>query len=302
MNTPLVSIICCTYNHGPYIRECLDGFMIQKTDFPIEVLIHDDASTDSTADIIKEFEEKYPSIIKPIYAKENRYSQGIDIFSQILLPKALGKYIAICEGDDYWTDSFKLQKQVDFLELNKNCSVCCHKYILQESNQIVICNDVFDDSFFHIEEYIDSKQWIIQPLTAVFRSSCYNNQEFMQYKCSKDVTLFYYLLNKGNAYKMSDVMGVYRLHDQGTFSQLDMSEKLLGNFKTVLSISLIDKSLMAAKYLKGTVDDVMSAVGLRFIAKNLMLFIKADRQLSQYFEIHYVYKLIIGKIRTFFFK
>ena len=117
-NTPLVSIICSTYNHELYISQCLDGFLLQKTTFSFEVLVHDDASTDNTPNIIRNFEDKYPEIIKPIYQKENQYSKGEDIFFKYQCARAQGKYIAICEGDDYWLDPLKLQKQVDFLEQN----------------------------------------------------------------------------------------------------------------------------------------------------------------------------------------
>lgn len=115
----LVSVICTAYNHESYIRQCLDGFVMQKTNFSFEVLVHDDASTDRTADIIREYEAKYPDIIKPIYQNENQYSKGIAIYSKFIYPNVNGKYIAICEGDDYWIDPFKLQKQVDFLETNE---------------------------------------------------------------------------------------------------------------------------------------------------------------------------------------
>jgi hypothetical protein len=121
--TPVVSINCVTYNHEPYIRDALDGFLIQQTDFPFEILIHDDASTDGTADIIRGYEKRYPHIIKPIYQIDNQYSQG-NKPGIINRKRARGKYIAMCEGDDYWTDSFKLQKQVDFLERTPSYSLC----------------------------------------------------------------------------------------------------------------------------------------------------------------------------------
>lgn len=112
---PLVSISCITYNHVSYIRQCLDGFLMQKTDFPFEIVVHDDASTDKTAEIVREYEKKYPNIIKPIYELENQYSKpGISI-NDITFPYLRGKYIALCEGDDYWIDENKLQMQVDFL-------------------------------------------------------------------------------------------------------------------------------------------------------------------------------------------
>ncbi len=145
--TTKVSISCLAYNHEPYISKCLDGFIMQKTDFPFEVLIHDDASTDRTADIIREYEAKYPDIIKPIYQTENKYSKGIGITKTYQFPRAKGKYIAMCEGDDYWTDPLKLQKQVDFLETNSDFNLCFHKvYYVDENNKEIPFNDYNKDT------------------------------------------------------------------------------------------------------------------------------------------------------------
>ena len=126
MTKCLVSVDVITYNHAKYIRQCLDGFVMQKTNFPFEVLIHDDASTDGTADIIREYAEKYPDIIKPILQTENQWSRGVSVDKVYNFPRIRGKYVAICEGDDYWTDPHKLQKQVDFLETHPDYSVCFH--------------------------------------------------------------------------------------------------------------------------------------------------------------------------------
>lgn len=112
----LVSVCCITYNHFLYIRESIDSFLMQVTDFPFEVIIHDDASTDRTSEIIMEYAQKYPDIIKPIIQTENQFAKGGLINPRFVFPKAKGKYIALCEGDDYWTDCNKLQKQVQFLE------------------------------------------------------------------------------------------------------------------------------------------------------------------------------------------
>jgi glycosyltransferase involved in cell wall biosynthesis len=117
--SPVLASICClTYNHENYVRDSIDSFLLQETDFPFEVLIHDDASTDRTAEIINDYARRYPRIIRPILQRENQFSKGGLIALRFVFPKARGKYIAICEGDDYWTDKTKLQQQVSFLENN----------------------------------------------------------------------------------------------------------------------------------------------------------------------------------------
>ena len=117
----LVAIYCTTYNHEPYIRQCLDGFVMQETDFKFVAIVHDDASTDRTATIVREYADKYPDIIKPIYETENQYSKKDKSLKRIMegaIEKTGCKYVAFCEGDDYWIDPCKLQKQVDFLDLH----------------------------------------------------------------------------------------------------------------------------------------------------------------------------------------
>lgn len=139
-NLPLVAIRCITYNHELYIRDALDGFIMQKTDFPFVAIVHDDASTDGTADIIREYVAEYPDIIKPIYETENQYSKK-DGSIQRIMQKACeetgAKYIALCEGDDFWTDPFKLQKQVDILEANPEIGMCYTKtrYLYQSTKK-----------------------------------------------------------------------------------------------------------------------------------------------------------------------
>lgn len=125
-DVPLVSVRCITYNHEPYIAQALDGFLMQKTNFPFEVIVHDDASTDKTANIIREYEKKFPKIIKPIYETENQYSKHDGSLSRIVNAALKGKYVAMCEGDDYWIDENKLQMQVDFLEKHGDVSATYH--------------------------------------------------------------------------------------------------------------------------------------------------------------------------------
>lgn len=119
----IVSVNCIAYNQEKYIKDCLDGIVMQKTTFRFEAIVHDDASTDGTADIIKEYSQKYPKIIKPIFEKENQWSKNDGSLDRIMLDACKGKYIAFCEGDDYWIDPYKLQKQVDYLETHSEYSL-----------------------------------------------------------------------------------------------------------------------------------------------------------------------------------
>ena len=134
----MVSIRCLAYNHEPYIRQCLEGFVIQKTNFRYEAIVHDDASTDNTAKIIKEYAERYPEIIKPIFEKENLFSKNDRELQDKMLAACTGKYIAICEGDDYWTDPYKLQKQVNYLESHSDCVLVHTNFNVVNNHSIIV--------------------------------------------------------------------------------------------------------------------------------------------------------------------
>lgn len=138
-NTVMVSIICTTYNHEKYIKSCIEGFFMQKTDFDYEIIIHDDCSTDSTADIIRSYLKDEPTRIKAILQSENQYSKGANIVGDIMMPLAKGKYIAFCEGDDVWIDDTKLSRQVDFLEKNLNYVACVHNTLFHRCDKY--CKD-----------------------------------------------------------------------------------------------------------------------------------------------------------------
>ena len=130
-----VSVLCATFNHEEYLRQTLDSFIAQKTDFPFEVLVNDDASTDSTADILREYAERYPEIIRPFYQKENLCSRRMNVYDLVFFPAARGEYIALCEGDDYWNDPEKLQRQADWLDIHPEYSACVHNSIGKFSDQ-----------------------------------------------------------------------------------------------------------------------------------------------------------------------
>ena len=138
-----VSIICNTYNQESYIQDALESFLSQKTNFEFEVLVHDDASNDSTAKIICEYEKKYPKIIKPIYQKVNQYSQGKSVSLTYQFPRVKGKYVAFCEGDDYYTCNDKIQRQFDILESITEVDMCSHAaFEVQENTKKTIAKTV----------------------------------------------------------------------------------------------------------------------------------------------------------------
>lgn len=226
--TPLVSICCLAFNHEPFIRQCLDGFLMQETTFGIEILIHDDASTDNTADIIRAYADKYPDIIFPIYETENKYSHGFKGKMDIVFnySRARGKYIASCEGDDYWTDPHKLQKQVDFMESHPEYSVCFHRcQHLNTYNGAMTddrCGRLFRDGKEGIDITADRSlgNWITQPLTMLFRKDCFDPNWQKQYKYYRDMHEIYHLLSVGKGYLFSFVGGVYRYHAGGIHSMI----------------------------------------------------------------------------------
>jgi len=129
---PVVSVLCLTYNHEQYIRQCIEGFLMQETTFKVEFIIHDDASTDSTTGIVRDYARALPGLIRGLYQEVNQFSQGRSV-AAICFEKARGKYIAACEGDDYWTVPHKLQKQVELFEARPEVVMCgCRAFVLRE--------------------------------------------------------------------------------------------------------------------------------------------------------------------------
>lgn len=215
--SPLVSISCITYNHAPYIRQCLDGFMMQKTNFAFEVLIHDDASTDGTTEIIKEYAAKYPDIIKPLYEEENQWVKGRRGSAVFNYPRAKGKYIAMCEGDDYWIDPLKLQKQVDFLEDNPEYGIVrtnVHSYIQKEGR--------LEENFFSHRKWAKIKDtyhdyiihgWFAAPCTWMYRSEyVVKYASFNEKDCfTGDIALLLCITQESKIKYLPESTAVYRV-------------------------------------------------------------------------------------------
>lgn len=219
----LVSVCCFTYNQENYISEAIEGFLNQKTSFNFEIIIHDDCSSDGTIDILKEYEKKYPDIIKVIYEEKNLYSQNIKI-EPIVFKEAKGKYIAICEGDDYWCDENKLQLQFEFMEKNKDYSLLFHdvKLYMEDTKKYIVRDSGYvDDSDVAMENVI-LKTGIggSFPTCSMFFKSeyCRNLPDFFLNAPVGDMPLTLYLGCKGKMYYMNKIMGVYRCNIPGSWS------------------------------------------------------------------------------------
>lgn len=217
---PLVSVYCLAYNHEKYIENALNGFISQKTDFSYEVFVHDDSSTDNTAGIIKEYAEKYPDIIKPILQTENMYSKGVRIFKNYIFPLINGKYIAVCEGDDYWCDENKLQMQVDWLENHPDYSCCVHntKVIDCSDGKEHLLNACLEDRDISIEEIIQWKGGLFHTSSYMYRYEYGAIPSVFFIKGSGDYPRAVYLATCGKIRYLSNVMSVYRYLTPGSWS------------------------------------------------------------------------------------
>jgi len=217
-NQIMVSIICNAYNHGPYIAKCLDGFVMQRTNFVFEILVHDDASTDNTADIIRTYEEKYPHLIKPIYQTENQYSKGG--IGQFQYPRVRGKYIAMCEGDDYWTDPLKLQKQYDAMEAHPEIDICTHAAELIDNNSKK-CQKIEprkQNSVIPVEDVISGGGAYVATNSIFYRAEILENEPPFREIISFDYSLQIYGSLRGGMLYLSDCMSVYRYMTPGSWT------------------------------------------------------------------------------------
>ena len=227
VNDIMVSICCSTYNHEKYISDAIESFLMQKTNFKFEILIHDDASTDSTPEIIKKYELKYPEIIKPLYQTENQYSKGIKV-GQINRARAKGKYIAVCEGDDYWIDPYKLQKQVDYMEAHPGCSLCVHAaYRVSPSKKKLVkpIRPSKKSRIFKVEEIISGGGGLFATNSNMYRTILVRDMpEFYIKAPVGDYPMAIYLALLGEVYYMDEYMSAYRTNVPNSWTNRTMRD------------------------------------------------------------------------------
>jgi glycosyltransferase involved in cell wall biosynthesis len=282
--TPLVSICCITYNQEKYIGKALESFLMQRTDFRFEIIVHDDASTDRTTKIVKEYERKFPNIIKPIYQSENKYSkEGLNFQYKHVFPHAVGKYIAFCEGDDFWIDPRKLQNQVDFLEQNSD-------YGLVHTRAVK-----YIDKLGAFAETIGRQQQNFQSLitenTISNLTVCLRNDLFKQYIeavrpeqhiswTTCDFPIWLWLIQRTKFKFFEDITGVYRVietsicHHQDDKKRLNFHEginDILDYFLTDYGSDSLEKEIKA-KYTSQMIKMVFLDRSWKGIIKAIKIF------------------------------
>lgn len=286
----LVSIICITYNQAAYVQQTLDGFISQNTNFDFEVIIHDDASTDNTVKIIQEYCLKYPNIIKPIFQKENQFSKvGYGGIFRQMKKIAHGKYFAFCEGDDFWIDSFKLQKQVDILENDASVDLVFTNinYIFQSSGVCIpnflttggrCVSTSFSDHLFNTH--------FLAPCTWVFRKEYL----FVGKQLYRDASFAMALdvFAKGKVYFLNELTASYRCLDESASHSLKLSKRY-DHLKGVMDIKkdYIQKYsyLVTRQQVKRFYKDWYGMCYLMYLAGD----IGAVKEAKAYFRKHHSY-------------
>lgn len=225
----MVSVQCITYNHEKYIRKALDGFVMQKTNFKFEVIVHDDASTDGTARIVQGYAEKYDFII-PILQSENQYSKGVNFQEKYIYPLMRGKYIAFCEGDDYWTDPYKLQTLYDYMSTHDECSMCCHAYeniIANTEKSIGEVHTLHSDGDIIMEKAIKYDN-PTQVASQMFKRECIiYKPALFENRGVGDYMLLLYAATLGELHYIDKVMTRHRVASDGSWTNRVRKNKTL---------------------------------------------------------------------------
>ena len=298
-NKIMVSVYCLAYNHEKYIRDALDGFVNQKTTFRYEVFVHDDASTDKTASIIREYEQKFPEIIKGIYQKENQYSQGVKILDKFIFPHIKGKYIAMCEGDDYWIDENKLQLQYDALEKHPECDMCAHRakwFNCLKNRTTRVYPPIHEERILGVEEVIYGEGGFLPTASLFYRKNIAINPMDFQKIWSIDYSLQIRGALRGGIYFIPETMALYRWQTEGSWT--------VKNSNIETQIVLYEKKKeMLTKLNKETFGRYKSVIEKRIKRNELnelmlkhdydTILKKGNKELLRYFSVIELIKLYV---------
>ncbi len=270
MSAPKVSVICLLYNMKDYIAQALDGMLMQKTDFPFEIIVHDDASTDGSAEILREYAEKYPDIIVPIYQEKNQYSQNVKITPTFIFPRVRGEYISYCECDDYWTDPCKLQKQYDFMEAHPDYSLCAAKV------RQVNCSDPsvpdkligpFETGEVTIEQILGQmdKQAFCTCSLFIRKKVLFERPADFPGKGERVIILW--LALNGRVWFINEEVGVYRRARPGSWTERSWKKGNETKIQTYFGYIRVYKSFN--DYCGRKYDDIIKKILLRYMKMSL---------------------------------
>ena len=285
--TPLVSICCTTYNHEKYIRDAIEGFLMQETNFPFEIIVHDDASTDRTPNIIREYQKKYPEIFVCIYQKENQLSKGVRPLPVYVLPKARGKYIALCEGDDYWTDPFKLQKQVDNMRKYPDCWMSFHPAfeVSSRGKKLGITGKRSSEKIkiFDTADFIKGRGGFSPTASLMFNMKALENLPDFFYKAPIG-DYFLQILGSlhGGALYMNETMSAYRYTPNGWSSNMKEKQYLLNH--NDLMIKCMDS---LNEYLNRKFENEIRDVKSALFISSALIYLKKNKfeEFKKYIEL-----------------
>ncbi len=270
---PIVSVCCPTYNHELFIAQAIDGFLMQRTDFPFEIIVHDDASTDRTRDIVRDYQSRYPQRIRIVQQEQNQKSRGKKALP-ILISLARGQYIAVCEGDDYWTDPHKLQKQVNFLEANPEYSLCFHDAFIEKFSS----GEQWDPRGAHplrttygLEDI--SRGNFIYTTSVLFRRSALTlfPPPWYDRLPMGDWPLWILCAKQGAIGHLNDCMAVYRLHERGVWSSKSDLQQVEESLRAA---RVIGRNLNLSESGRAVVRDWLSRLTLRSLRNEFQSHVK----------------------------
>ncbi len=306
MKKPLVAVFMVTYNHEKYIEQAIESVLMQKTTFPIKLFIGEDCSTDGTSELCMKYKEDFPELVEPILNKQNiGASKNARQMFDICFSSG-AEYIAMLEGDDYWTDPLKLQKQVDFLESNPDFSMACHNVVvIGDINQAKYVNK-YEDYYTALE--LATGDISIPTLSVVFRNYNLEVPKLMSKAVIGDFPLFLLIAQNGKIKYFPEIMGARRVHKGGLWSSADKSAKLsallitiyfmIGNYNEEINNALIQYHLkLVANSIKEGVSTDLYPKEMNWIIE-IMSRYKRFRKVFRNFGLFKPLKKILGKSKN----
>lgn len=292
-NNPEITVVMLTYNHAPYLKEAIEGVLMQKTDFDFELIICNDCSPDASEQVIQPFVDKHPEIISYFRHKKNI---GFIENQRFAFKKANGKYIAYCEGDDYWTCPNKLQFQYDFLEKNSEFVMTTARNLVLHQDSGKITNDG-KDLIFENKEVVDYTQETFfnerptQTFTYLIRREFLDLKWINIYPNYRDLYYFYHLLEFGKGRAFNKIVGVYRLHEGGVYSSLAIEKKLRTSISIFKNIKKQNNDTRANHQIIKDLDQLINKYyylkefPLPIFHKNLLKSIRERFEISKDYKI-----------------